>query len=83
MLTETAPTYQNPIWDFDFPDPTIIRAADGYYYAYGTQTKRPGNLIINLQVARSLDLVRWEYVGEGLPQKPLWLIPRKSSGHPM
>ncbi|SNR85849.1 glycoside hydrolase family 43 protein [Hymenobacter mucosus] len=72
MLTETAPTYQNPIWDFDFPDPTIIRAADGYYYAYGTQTKRPGNLIINLQVARSLDLVRWEYVGEGLPQKPLW-----------
>lgn len=71
-MPKPAATYRNPIWDFDFPDPTIIRATDGYYYAYGTQTKRPGNLIINLQVARSQDLVHWEYLGEGLPQKPIW-----------
>ncbi|GAB2791531.1 arabinan endo-1,5-alpha-L-arabinosidase [Hymenobacter luteus] len=71
-MPKPAATYRNPIWDFDFPDPTIIRATDGYYYAYGTQTKRPGNLIINLQVARSQDLVHWEYLGEGLPQKPVW-----------
>ena len=64
-------TYTNPIWDDDFPDPTIIRAADGWYYAYGTQTKRHGR-IINLQVARSRDLVQWEFLGEGLPVKPTW-----------
>jgi len=63
--------YTNPIIDENFPDPTIIRASDGWYYAYATQTKRAGR-IINLQVARSRDLVEWEYMGEGLPQKPLW-----------
>lgn len=64
-------TYQNPIWDDDFPDPTIIRASDGWYYAYGTQTKRAG-VILNLQVARSQNLVQWEFLGEGLPDKPAW-----------
>lgn len=63
--------FTNPVIDDNFPDPTIIRAADGWYYAYGTQTKRVG-VIINLQVARSRDLVAWEYLGEGLPAKPGW-----------
>jgi len=63
--------YTNPILDENFPDPTIIRGADGWYYAYGTQTRRAGR-IINLQVARSRDLVSWEYLGEGLPAKPTW-----------
>jgi arabinan endo-1,5-alpha-L-arabinosidase len=72
-MTQAPPTatYTNPVWNDDFPDPTIIRAADGYYYAYGTQTKRAGR-IINLQVLRSADLVAWEYLGEGMPQKPAW-----------
>ncbi|GAB3229412.1 family 43 glycosylhydrolase [Hymenobacter seoulensis] len=69
-----AATYRNPIWDFDFPDPTIIRASDGYYYAYGTQTKHPNSYIINLQVARSSNLIEWEHLGEGLPAKPLWAL---------
>lgn len=64
--------YRNPVLDADFPDPTIIRAADGWYYAYGTQTKLFGGRIVNLQVARSRDLVRWDYLGEGLPEKPAW-----------
>ncbi|MCC2545939.1 glycoside hydrolase family 43 protein [Hymenobacter sp. BT175] len=64
--------YQNPVLDEDFPDPTIILAPDGWYYAYGTQTKRPGGVIINLQVARSRTLVDWELLGEGLPEKPVW-----------
>ena len=63
--------FTNPVLDDNFPDPAIIRAADGWYYAYGTQTKRAGS-IINLQVARSRDLVAWEYLGEGLPAKPVW-----------
>lgn len=65
--------FTNPIIDDNFPDPTILRAADGWYYAYGTQTKRAGT-IINLQVARSRDLVAWEYLGEGLPAKPSWAL---------
>jgi arabinan endo-1,5-alpha-L-arabinosidase len=71
MATSTSATYTNPIWNDDFPDPTIIQAEDGFYYAYGTQTKREG-VIINLQIARSTDLVQWEYLGEGLPEKPIW-----------
>jgi arabinan endo-1,5-alpha-L-arabinosidase len=64
-------TYTNPVLDDNFPDPTILRASDGWYYAYATQTKRAGR-IINLQVARSRDLVHWEHLGEALPEKPIW-----------
>jgi beta-xylosidase len=37
-----ARTYVNPILDADFPDPAVIEAPDGYYYAYYTQTLRVG-----------------------------------------
>jgi hypothetical protein len=30
--------YTNPVIDADFPDPALIHAPDGYYYAYATQT---------------------------------------------
>ena len=59
------------VFDDDFPDPSVLRAADGYYYAYATQTKRHGQ-ILNIQVARSHDLVAWEHLGEALPDKPAW-----------
>lgn len=64
-------TYHNPVLDADFPDPSVLRAPDGYYYAYATQTKRAGQ-ILNFQVARSLDLAAWEHLGEALPTKPRW-----------
>lgn len=68
----TAPaTYANPVLDADFPDPTVIRAADGFYYGYATQTQRDGKWV-NLQVARSPDLVRWRRLGDALPTKPVW-----------
>ena len=68
----TAPaTYANPVWSLDFPDPTIIRAADGSYYAYGTQGSYEGKAN-NIQVARSQDLVHWQYLGDALPVKPTW-----------
>ena len=63
--------YQNPVLDADFPDPTVIRARDGFYYAYATQTERDGKMI-NMQVARSPDLVSWEHLGDALPAKPGW-----------
>ncbi len=59
------------VLDSDFPDPSVLLAPDGYYYAYATQTKRNGE-VINFQVARSRDLERWQHLGEALPDKPAW-----------
>lgn len=58
-------TYTNPILDRDFPDPTVFRAPDGTFYVYAT-----GNLPAadNVQVARSHDLVTWEYLGGALTE---------------
>ncbi|MBA3669268.1 MAG: family 43 glycosylhydrolase [Sphingomonas sp.] len=63
--------YANPVLDADFPDPTVIRAPDGFYYGYATQTERAGKMV-NIQVARSPDLVHWQHLGDALPDKPSW-----------
>ncbi|MFL6772812.1 MAG: glycoside hydrolase family 43 protein [Sphingomicrobium sp.] len=64
-------SYLNPVLDADFPDPAVILAPDGYYYAYATQTLRDDQWI-NVQVARSADLVHWEHLGDALPEKAEW-----------
>jgi arabinan endo-1,5-alpha-L-arabinosidase len=64
-------TYLNPILDSDFPDPAILHANDGYYYAYATQALR-GGAWINIQMARSANLIHWEHLGDALPEKPEW-----------
>lgn len=66
-----AATYANPVLDADFPDPTVIRAPDGTYYAYATQGEQ-GGASVNIQVARSRDLVAWERIGDALPARPRW-----------
>ena len=66
-----ATTYTNPVFDEDFPDPTVIDAGNGWFYAYATQTEIGGR-VLNFQTARSRDLVRWERVGDALPSKPVW-----------
>ncbi len=63
--------YSNPVLDADFPDPAVIRAPDGYFYAYATQTEIDGRMI-NMQVARSADLITWHHLGDALPIKPGW-----------
>jgi arabinan endo-1,5-alpha-L-arabinosidase len=64
-----APTYVNPVIDQDFPDPAVVRAADGTFYVYATQGGAPNR---NIQAARSSDLVRWELLPDVLPVKPAW-----------
>jgi arabinan endo-1,5-alpha-L-arabinosidase len=64
-------TYANPVLDADFPDPAVLRAEDGFYYAYATQGERDGRMH-NIQVARSSDLVRWDQLADALPAKPGW-----------
>ncbi|MEA3000244.1 MAG: arabinan endo,5-alpha-L-arabinosidase [Sphingomonadales bacterium] len=74
LLTAAAPrpaTFANPVLDADFPDPAVLKAPDGFYYAYATQTERNGKRV-NLQVARSRDLVRWQWLGDALPVNPVW-----------
>lgn len=61
----------NPVIDSNFPDPTIIKAYDGYYYVYATNTELKGQ-VIHIQVARSKYLVDWEMAGDALPDKPTW-----------
>ncbi|MEO8177109.1 MAG: glycoside hydrolase family 43 protein [Sphingomicrobium sp.] len=70
-LAGTPTTFTNPVLDADFPDPAVIKAPDGFYYAYATQTKR-GDQWINIQAARSADLVSWQPIGDALPTKPGW-----------
>ena len=64
-LPEPAPV--NPVLDRDFPDPALLRAPDGWYYAYATNGGG-----FHIQVARSRDLARWEHLGDALPAKPGW-----------
>ena len=64
-------SYVNPVLDRDFPDPAVLRSRDGWFYAYATQAVSQGTMI-NIQVARSHDLVAWEYLGDALPRKPAW-----------
>jgi arabinan endo-1,5-alpha-L-arabinosidase len=69
--TTTPGAYVNPVLDADFPDPAVILAPDGFYYGYATQTLRDGHWV-NIQVARSKNLVHWEHLGDALPEKPSW-----------
>ncbi|HET7457890.1 MAG TPA: glycoside hydrolase family 43 protein [Gemmatimonadaceae bacterium] len=62
-----ADQYVNPVINADFPDPSAVKASDGYYYAYATQTTG-----VRVQVARSSDLVAWTKLGEAMPVKPTW-----------
>jgi arabinan endo-1,5-alpha-L-arabinosidase len=63
--------FAEPVIDADFPDPAVLKARDGFYYVYATQTEREGKWV-NIQAARSRDLRHWELLGDALPAKPGW-----------
>lgn len=65
------PAYENSVLNRDFPDPSVLQAPDGWYYAYGTETLIDGEPY-NIQVARSRDLVRWTYGGDAFPDGVAW-----------
>lgn len=50
-------TYSNPVVSQSLPDPTVMRAADGYFYLYATEDIR------NVPIYRSNDLVNWTFLG--------------------
>ncbi|MDR2929280.1 MAG: family 43 glycosylhydrolase [Cytophagaceae bacterium] len=49
--------YTNPVVNYSLPDPSIIKAGDGYFYLYATEDIR------HLPVHKSKNLVNWEFVG--------------------
>lgn len=63
--------YANPVIGTDFADPTVLRAVDGWWYAYSTEQLTTERMA-NIQAARSRDLVRWELLPDALPTKPPW-----------
>lgn len=64
-------TFQNPVFNKDFPDPNLVKAPDGYFYAYSTQADH-GNGRLVVPILRSKDLVNWEGLGAALAKKPDW-----------
>lgn len=66
--TETpGPSYDNPVYRPDFPDPFVLRVEDNYY-AYSTSAGR-----VNVPTIHSTDLVRWQFVGDAFPAPPEWV----------
>lgn len=48
--------YQNPVINQSLPDPTIIKAKDGYFYLYATEDIR------NVPIYKSKNLIDWEFI---------------------
>ena len=54
-----AKSYKNPVFrEFLVADPTVIRAEDGNFYLYATESGKN-----NIPILRSSDLVNWTKVG--------------------
>jgi len=53
----TVKNYSNPVVNYSLPDPSVIRANDGYFYLYATEDIR------NTPIHRAKNLVNWELVG--------------------
>jgi arabinan endo-1,5-alpha-L-arabinosidase len=70
---EEAGTYKNPVskgFADTFADPAVIKAKDGYWYAFGTTDPlREGEGEFHtIPISRSKDLVDWEYVGDAFEE---------------
>lgn len=48
--------YYNPVINRSLPDPSVIKAPDGYFYLYATEDTH------NVPIYRSKNLVNWRYV---------------------
>jgi arabinan endo-1,5-alpha-L-arabinosidase len=72
-------TYTNPVsksFADTFADPSIIKAKDGYWYAYGTSDPldEGEGTPHTIPIARSKDLVTWKHVGDAFsgPDEISW-----------
>lgn len=70
--SDASPTYRNPVFQHDAPDPSVIRVAGAGYYAYTTQSIYLD--LIHFPILHSNDLVHWKQVGDALPAIPRWVL---------
>lgn len=75
-VAQTAPgSFKNPVFDHDFPDPNLVKAPDGYFYAYSTQanwSKYSAGEPYVTPIVRSKDLMNWEFIADAMTKKPDW-----------
>ncbi|QGQ94522.1 arabinan endo-1,5-alpha-L-arabinosidase [Paenibacillus psychroresistens] len=65
--------YTNPVFEPVLADPAILRGADGFFYAYGTEDEwKTGEKSKLVPIVKSADLVKWNYVGDAFTTKPDW-----------
>jgi beta-xylosidase len=65
-------TYQNPVYDANFPDPFVLEE-DGSYLAYSTNDSTT-----NVPTLRSDDLVDWKEGEDAMPDLAPWATPGKT-----
>jgi beta-xylosidase len=61
------PTFKNPVYAHNFPDPAILKVGKTYY-AYGTNTATAV-----IPVLTSTDLVHWKSHGDAMPVTARWV----------
>ncbi len=71
VRANSTPAYRNPVVDHDAPDPAIMKAGDGFYYAYTTQSGWP--TLLQIPALRSRDLIHWKLVGDVFPENADWV----------
>ncbi|NBC71858.1 family 43 glycosylhydrolase [Paenibacillus sacheonensis] len=73
VLHQYKNAYVNPVFEPVLADPSVIRAEDGYFYAYGTEDEwKPGEKVKLGPIVKSADLVHWDYVGDAFATRPAW-----------
>ncbi|MFP5115929.1 family 43 glycosylhydrolase [Bacillaceae bacterium C204] len=67
--------FQNPVFKPVLADPSIIKASNGYFYAYGTEDKWDDNKGLKyIPIVRSKNMVDWKYIGDAFAKesRPTW-----------
>lgn len=72
-VEEVKKYYTNPVLGVSVPDPTAIRANDGFTYLYGTED------IYNMPIFRSMDMINWTQVGTVFTPETRPVFPEKTT----
>lgn len=66
--TAASPSFKNPVYAKDFPDPFVLKVGKTYY-AYSTNVGA-----VNVPTLRSPDLVHWTPRGDAMPATARWVV---------
>lgn len=60
-------SFSNPVVGKQLPDPSVIRAKDGFFYLYATQQE-----YAFMPIYKSSNMTQWTFVGSAFTEKPDW-----------